>query len=197
MSHGQFSDDPKTTWVTEPEDRDMTLIEDFRFVDPDNETWDAPATKSINGASIPRALWTVIGSPYTGPYRRGSIVHDIACSAAGKDHAKRLAADKMFYHACRAGGCTIFEATILYVGVRFGAWMSGAGLVDDSRVRTQRTFVERQMEEDFRAACDLVLREDSSDDIDIIERRTQGAMQQVASARLRLLDLTAALAVAE
>ena len=63
----------------------------------------------VNSASIPAPLWSTVGSPYTGPYRRASIVHDVACAAA--DHAAdprtaRPAADHMFYQACLAGGCS-------------------------------------------------------------------------------------------
>jgi hypothetical protein len=28
----------------------------------------------------------------------------------------------MFFHACRAGGCTPGQAKVLYAGVRIGAW---------------------------------------------------------------------------
>ena len=61
----------------------------------------------MDGASIPRALWTLVGSPYRGDYRRASIVHDQACDDAHGDKDKRRAADRMFYHACREGGCNI------------------------------------------------------------------------------------------
>jgi hypothetical protein len=27
----------------------------------------------------------------------------------------------MFYHACRAGGCSVAEAVLLYLGVRLGS----------------------------------------------------------------------------
>ena len=30
----------------------------------------------------------------------------------------------MFYHACRAGGCSASQAQILYAGVRIGTWAS-------------------------------------------------------------------------
>lgn len=33
----------------------------------------------------------------------------------------RRNADKMFYHACRVGGCSPRQALLLYLGVRIGA----------------------------------------------------------------------------
>ena len=122
MNHGEFSGDPRTYWMTEAgSDRHMRLLEEFWFRDPDGRVWTTPADYWIDGASIPRALWTLVGSPYTGDYRRASVVHDKACDEAVGDPTARRAADRMFYHACRAGGCAVIEATLLYIGVRIGA----------------------------------------------------------------------------
>jgi hypothetical protein len=116
-SHGEFSADPRAIWLTEEEpDRRMQLLSEFWFRDPDGRTWEAPLNYRIDGASIPRALWTLVGSPYTGDYRRASVVHDKACDDAKGNNAARREADRMFYHACRAGGCGVKEATLLYIG---------------------------------------------------------------------------------
>jgi hypothetical protein len=64
---GHFAGDPLTRWVASRSapDRVMVLLEDFRYVDPDGKPWTAPKGRSIDGASIPEALWAVVGSPYT------------------------------------------------------------------------------------------------------------------------------------
>lgn len=119
--HGKFSGNPRTEWLEDQSgpDRNMELLEKFSFSDPDGRAWDAPKTSVVNGASIPRALWSLVGSPYTDDYRRASVVHDVACNTAG---VKRKDADVMFFHACRAGGCGPVQARVLYAGVRIGAW---------------------------------------------------------------------------
>ena len=121
-----FSDEPETQWLTDKKDpdRDMQLRADFYYTDPDKKTWYAKAEAVINGASIPRFLWSLVGSPYTRDYRRASIVHDIAVRGL-KDTPERKKADVMFYYACRDGGCSYFESIVLYVGVRVGTWTSG------------------------------------------------------------------------
>ncbi|MBL8394610.1 MAG: DUF1353 domain-containing protein [Candidatus Accumulibacter sp.] len=124
-THGSFSGNPKTEWLVDAngEDSDMRLLEDFSFTDPAGRIWLAPRGAVVNGASIPRPLWSTIGSPYTDDYRRASVVHDVACdtpSVARKD------ADVMFFHACRAGGCSPIQARVLYAGVRIGAWTSAS-----------------------------------------------------------------------
>jgi hypothetical protein len=123
--YGQFSGNPKTEWLTNSTgpDRDMRMLEDFWYIDPNGKTWKAPAGSVINGASIPRPLWSTVGSPYTDDYRCASVVHDVAC---GDPAIPREEADKMFYFACLAGGCSTFQAKLLYAGVRVGAWSKDA-----------------------------------------------------------------------
>ena len=123
MSNGKYSGNPRTEWLeaSVSPDRDMKLLEDFWYEDPDGRKWNAPAGSVVNGASIPTALWATVGSPYTGDYRRASIVHDVACEDPG---IPRKEADKMFYFACLAGGCSQSQARVLYIGVRIGAWSS-------------------------------------------------------------------------
>jgi hypothetical protein len=123
-NYGRFSDNPQTEWVSDPgQDRDMVLLRDFSYIDPDGKIWNAPIRCRVNGASIPMLLWSTVGSPYTGDYRNATIVHDVACQEV-KTPADRKAADKMFYFACLAGGCSVPQARMLYLGVRTGAWAS-------------------------------------------------------------------------
>jgi hypothetical protein len=118
MSYGTFSNPPRTEWLSEGADeRGMRLLDDFWYIDPEGRRWLATAGTVVDGASIPRTLWSAVGSPYTGNYRRASIVHDVACKAAD---VPRRDADAMFYFACLAGGCQVAQAKMLYGGVRLG-----------------------------------------------------------------------------
>ncbi|SHG67119.1 DUF1353 domain-containing protein [Massilia sp. CF038] len=122
MGNGIFSGNPKTEWLSDKgSDRDMRVLDAFWYIDPAGRRWDAPAGTIINGASIPRTLWSSVGSPYTGDYRRAALVHD---AAMGKEGIRRADADTMFYYACLAGGCSLLQAKMLYAGVRVGAWAS-------------------------------------------------------------------------
>jgi hypothetical protein len=85
----------------------------------------------MDGASIPAPLWSVVGLPYTGEYRRASVVHDVACNDPA---VPREAADKMFYYACLAGGCSRRQAQLLYFSVRIGAWVPNIRLWSDEAV---------------------------------------------------------------
>jgi hypothetical protein len=186
--HGKFSDDPVTLWLTESsDDRKMQLVRDFSFTDPAGKVWLAPKDSKVDGASIPRPLWSLVGSPYTGDYRRASIVHDVACDDAGSDLDKRRAADRMFYHACREGGCNVEQATILYLGVRIGAaWpkvpqWTPAMVAHDQGARVQRLVTEGRMEGDFQHITEMVLYRGVVDDPRELERRADEALQTVTA----------------
>ncbi|MDB5755532.1 MAG: hypothetical protein JWR56_1960 [Massilia sp.] len=122
MGNGIFSGNPKTEWLCQHgDDCYMCLLEAFWYIDPQGRRWEAPAGAVTNGASIPRTLWSSIGSPFTGNYRRASIIHDVAIRTAG---IVRAEADTMFYFASLAGGCMLMESKLLYAGVRIGSWTS-------------------------------------------------------------------------
>lgn len=188
MDHGTFSGEPLAVWLTEEgtEDRMMKIAQEFSFIDPAGKSWLAPKGSRIDGASLPRALWTIVGSPYTGDYRRASVVHDVACKEAGSDNEKRRAADRMFFHACRAGGCSIRQSMVLYLGVRVGAaapdvtqWHA-AMAIETVGPRIRRTGSEFQLESDFQTIGERVLARGETDDPVVMERRADEALMVVA-----------------
>lgn len=111
-SSGRFLSEPKTVWMQDG--RSMQLIEDFVFIDSRGQPWLAEKDTVVNGASIPEALWSVIGSPFTGKYRNASIVHDAECE---KMQVPAADVHRMFYDACLAGGVSETEAKALYWAV--------------------------------------------------------------------------------
>ena len=188
MGHGEFSGEPEAIWLTEEgtEDRKMRILKEFFFTDPASKKWSAPLDALVDGASIPRPLWAIVGSPYTGDYRRASVVHDVACVEAGGDKAKRRAADRMFFHACRAGGCSIWQSIVLYLGVRVGAaardvpsWHAAIA-TETAGPRIRRTDDELRLERDFQAIVDRVLAFGETDVPEELERRTDEALSVVA-----------------
>jgi len=110
---GKFSGDPETSWL--PDGRLMKLLSEFTFTDATKNCWIAPIDAEIDGASIPKVFWSVIGGPYEGKYRNASVVHDVAC---GPPHKKRWQdVHRMFYAACRAGDLEEKLAKIMFAAV--------------------------------------------------------------------------------
>ncbi|HLC13245.1 MAG TPA: DUF1353 domain-containing protein, partial [Chthoniobacterales bacterium] len=64
---GYYSGQVEARW--ENDGRHMTLLSELRYIDPDGVVWIAPAGSVVDGASIPRALWSFMGGPFDGKYR--------------------------------------------------------------------------------------------------------------------------------
>jgi len=113
---GYFSGTPVTRW--EPDGRTMTLLSELRYTDPEGFTWIAPAGSQVDGASIPRYLWSVMGGPFEGKYRNASVLHDVAY---GERKRPWQDCDRMFYNAMRCSGVSVTEAKTMYYALyRFG-----------------------------------------------------------------------------
>jgi hypothetical protein len=116
LSWGRFVGDVVAKW--EADGRDMTLVEPFAYVDPRDARWDAPAGAVVNGASIPRAFWSLIGGPFEGRFRNASVVHDVACVVRDRPWQE---VHRMFHDACRCGGVGAAKAATMYYAVyQFG-----------------------------------------------------------------------------
>jgi Protein of unknown function (DUF1353) len=117
-AQGTFTGRVAVEWLTgQSPERDMKLLEPFTFTDAAGKAWHVPAGTVVNGASIPKGFWTLVGSPYTGNYRRASVVHDHYCYT--KDE-KWQDVHRMFYHAMVSGGVDALEAKVLYAFVYAG-----------------------------------------------------------------------------
>jgi len=109
---GRFEGEVVAVW--EPDGRKMTLREDFTYFDPRGHRWLAPTGAAVDGASIPRLFWTVIGGPFEGKYRNASVVHDIGCVEMQQPWED---VHRMFYEACRCSGVDETQAKMMYYAV--------------------------------------------------------------------------------
>jgi hypothetical protein len=113
---GYYSGYPETRW--DPDGRSMTLLNELRYTDPNGLVWVAPAGSKVDGASIPRTLWTFMGGPFEGKYRNGSVLHDVAYEQRQRPAPD---CDRMFYNAMRCSGVGAVEAKTMYYSlIRFG-----------------------------------------------------------------------------
>lgn len=94
--------------------RQVRLLADFVYLDPRGRAWTASKNSVVNGASIPKAFWTIAGGPFEGEYRNASIVHDEACVRMTEPSET---VHLMFYEACRCGGVPEYKAKVLYAAV--------------------------------------------------------------------------------
>jgi hypothetical protein len=96
----------------------MEVQQPFGFIDARKRKWEVPAKYRTDGASIPRALWSIIGSPFTGNYLAAAIVHDFYCDLKSRDWRDVHSA---FFDAMIANKVDSVQAKVMYYAVyRFG-----------------------------------------------------------------------------
>jgi hypothetical protein len=115
-------------WTSQLDDgRNMQMLANFCYTSADGEHNCIIRDDLYNGGSIPRPLWPLIGSPYTGKARKAFPIHDKMCADAAKlptfkqRWVARLHADKILYEMCRFLGIRWTKCAALYSGVRIGA----------------------------------------------------------------------------
>src|ERR1700712_4640282 len=106
---GHFSGPIETRW--EDDGINMVLLNELRYTDPYGEVWVAPAGSRVNGASIPKAFWSLIGGPFEGKYRNASVLHDVAYDQQNRPWEE---VDRMFYNAMRCSGVGVLTAKTMY-----------------------------------------------------------------------------------
>jgi hypothetical protein len=92
------------------------LLDEFGFSDRRHVIWMVPRGAQVDGASIPQALWSIIGSPLTGKYVEASVIHDYHCDVRARpwEHVHRV-----FYEAMLVSGVSELRAKVMYAAVYF------------------------------------------------------------------------------
>jgi Protein of unknown function (DUF1353) len=99
-----------------PDGRRMKLVEPFGFMEADGLHWSVPPHATVDGASIPQPLWSLIGGPFEGKYRDASVVHDYYCDVRSADWRS---VHRMFYRAMLVSGVSVHLAKVMYAAVYF------------------------------------------------------------------------------
>lgn len=112
---GKFEGAVQTEWLEDG--RNMRILSDFAFIDATGKRWPCPKDWKVDGASIPRPLWSIVGGPFEGNYRKASVIHDYACDTRTEKYRD---VHRAFYNACRCAGVNETHAKLLYYGVLTG-----------------------------------------------------------------------------
>ena len=83
-------------------------------------THTVPVDFVTDGASIPRIFWSFIGSPFTGFYRRPSLIHD---ELYATQKFKRIYADRVFLEGMEDEGVSFWKRRLIYLAVRLRGWV--------------------------------------------------------------------------
>lgn len=99
------------------------LSSEFGFEELGGRVWVVPNETCVNGASIPKVFWSVMGGPWSGAYRRASVVHDHFVRTKERTWQDT---HRVFYDAMLASGVPKAKAKTMYFAVRrFGSRWEG------------------------------------------------------------------------
>ena len=103
----------------------MRTLSEFGFLDADGRHWLVPSGTSVDGASIPKTLWSLLADLWEGKYRDAIVMHDYYCSVRDMDWRS---VHLMFYRALLVSGIPVSGAKLVYAGVYFAGprWPNGA-----------------------------------------------------------------------
>jgi Protein of unknown function (DUF1353) len=121
---GKFNDDGRT----------FTLSAPYGFVDATCTIWQVPQNAIVDGASIPRLLWTLVGGPFEGKYRNASVIHDWFCDRRTRTWAS---VHNMFHDAMIAAGVDQRQASIMYYGVYLGGPRWSIATIFNNRLKAR------------------------------------------------------------
>ena len=139
MSKAVFPEKPT---VRPLEGSDYELAESFFFQAKVERVWDVvvhvkPGFKT-DGASIPRLLWRVFGSPYDPDIFPSAIGHDALYRG---EIVPRKDADRAFLKMMEKSGVPEKKRRLVYRGVRWFGWITWLGHTDES-VAEARRYIE-------------------------------------------------------
>lgn len=154
------------TGPNDPGHTEFKLIEDYTYVDKDGQRWTAPSGTVVNGASIPRVAWSIIGGPWDGEYRNAAVIHDFMCDneIESSDFTHRV-----FFEAMMASNVSDSLAKLMYYAVRKGGpqWVKQPGFLPPIVTRGNLTVEELRLFSEVEKMEDLTL-----DQIDSIVEKT-------------------------
>lgn len=122
---GTYAGKIKAEWLDDG--REMDILSHASFLDKDGHLWEVFPGDRVNGASIPKAFWSLIGGPFEGKYRVPSAFHDVGCRQRRKPWRET---HRGFYYGMRASRVGEIRAKVMYSSVyHFGPrWEQAFGM---------------------------------------------------------------------
>lgn len=114
MINSRFSGPVKCEWL-EHSRRKVKLLGSLSFCDKNGKIWTAPDGAVVDGASIPKFFWRVVGPPFVGLYRRASVIHDWYCISKSEPYT---AVHKVFDEMMITDGVPDFKRKMMAYAVK-------------------------------------------------------------------------------
>jgi len=98
--------------------REWELLTDITYTNSDISVT-AKAGLITDGASVPKYLWGIVGSPFTGRYTRPALIHDALYAS---ERLLRKDCDNLFLEMMEAENVAWLKRYSMYLAVRAGGY---------------------------------------------------------------------------
>ena len=106
--------------IEEYDDYKFRTLTELAYTTKAGEVITVPRDFITDGASIPKAVWSIIGSPFTGKYKRAALVHDWLYHIL---KTTRIYADRIFLEIMQERGVSLWKRLSMYRAVRTFGWI--------------------------------------------------------------------------
>lgn len=137
--YGTFPDNPVGEFINHPDRPHFKLHKEFVYYDPYYYTWIAPNEEVVDGASIPKFAWSIVGGPFSGQYLNASIIHDYYCCTKSRNYYDT---NEVFRLGMLASGVSAFKARLMWLAVRIAG--PAKWVVDTSKVPPKPCNTDKQ-----------------------------------------------------
>ena len=134
----------------DPGHTEFKLLADYTYVTDAGKEYTVPSGTVVNGTSIPTAVWSVIGGPWSGRYRNAAVIHDFLCEVKAEDSDT---VHRIFLESMMNSGVPAWKAKTMYFAVLKGGpqWDRSLGFLPPETTRGDISEEElRQFENKIR-----------------------------------------------
>ena len=135
----------------------LRLLKPFSYTDATGKVWTVPSGWVVNGASIPKYLWSFVGAPFSGPHLEASVIHDYHCEVRTESW---ISVHRLFYEGLIASGVETSKAKYMYAAVHY---FGPRWIVDDNSHAGRKVLdpfklskVRRAIEEDTNISLEEI-----------------------------------------
>ena len=96
------------------------LLEPFEYHSKKYGTTRVPVGFTSDGASFPKIVYSIMGSPWGGKYSKPAVIHDFLYFKK----YNRKKADKIFLEAMKISSVSFWKRRIIYRMLRLFGWLS-------------------------------------------------------------------------
>lgn len=135
----------KGTFAPTDDPRVFTLMSDLLWQVDGKRFVHVAAGYEMDGANVPRVLWSVFGNPMSGDVLPAAALHDALYES---ELVSREQADDWFHEAMLDNGVRWFKALTFYAGVRYAGeyWWDRHDENSITRARLKVKVVEKGMQ---------------------------------------------------